>query len=656
MPADMNSITIFRRWAIVILLAAAAVVGLVACQQEEPVVEAEEVVKAAAIVQPTVEATAEPAATPTPTTTPTKDLVVCMSQEPDTLYPYGSSMLASRAVQHAIFENSITSLSFAHQAQGIQKIPSLADGDAAIRVVLVNEGERVLTALNEPKALAVGDTIINAAGEAILFDGTPVEMEQMVVNFTMRPTVFADGTPVRASDSVYSFQIAADPATLTDKTVIRRTLAYEATGDLTTRWTGLPGYKDSTYYLNFWTPYPEHLWGKYAAADLVDAEEVGRLPIGDGPFRIMEWIPGESIQLVKNEYYYRAAEGYPLLDSVTFRFIPDTNQLLTRLLSGQCDIGTQDALSTNEAPFLIEADSSGILVPYFQIGTVYEHMDFNIAPYGDYADSRYGWFEDVRVRQAMTMCTDRQGMIDDIMYGRSEIIHTYVPAIHPLYPVQGLTQWPHDPDAANALLDEAGYQQRDADGFRLDPGGARFAPTAATTAGNALRRQIMNAFKEDMVDCGIDVQIEFLPSDEWFADHPDGPLFGRQYDLAEFAWLTGVEPACNLYRSDQIPGPLDEINPLTGRNYNGWGGQNNTGYVSAEFDAACIKAMQSLPGTPEHVEGHTEAQIIFSRDVPVIPLFLRLKVAAALPRVLNFSIDATQASEMYNLYEIDLRR
>lgn len=640
-----------RRWVTLTVILMAAVGSLVACGEEPPVGE-EEKVEAAVVLPTAVQATA--ATTPSPT--PTKDLVVCMSQEPDTLAPYGSSMLAAQAVHHAIFENSVTSLSFAHQAQGIEKIPSLADGDAAVRLVIVNEGDRVLTAADEPKELAIGDVVINAAGEQIVFDGAPVEMEQMVVDFAMRPTVFADGTPVTATDSVYSFKLAADSITLADRTVINRTLAYEATGELTTRWTGLPGYQDSTYFLNFWSPYPEHLWGQYSAAELPDAEAVGRLPIGDGPFKIVEWVAGESIHLVRNEYYYRASEGFPNLDTVTFRFIPDTNQLLASLLSGECHIGTQDALSPNEAPFLIEADASGILIPYFQSGTVYEHMDFNIDPYGDYADSRYDWFEDVRVRQAMTMCTDRQGMIDDIMFGRSEIIHTYVPAIHPLYPTDGLTQWAYDPDAANALLDEAGYQQRDEDGFRRDPSGARFAPTAMTTASNALRQQILTAFKEDMADCGIDVETVFVPSSEWFAAHADGPLFGRQYDLGEFAWLTGVEPACHLYHSAQVPGPPDEINPKTGANYNGWGGQNNTGYVSAEFDAACVKAMQSLPGTLEYIEGHREAQIIFSQDVPVIPLFLRLKVAAALPGVLNFSIDATQPSEMYNLYEIDLQR
>lgn len=637
-----------KAWKTMALLWALCGPVLAACATDAPV-EVEVTVVVPKIVEATPEQTAVPPAQ-------SKNLVVCMAQEPDTLYPYGSSMLASRAVGHAIFETSITTLAYGYQAHAIEKLPSLADGDAVIVTVEVGEGDRVLTASNVPKNLAPGDVILNAAGEEVTFNGAPIEMAQMVVDFHMKPTVFADGTPVKASDSVYSFNVARHPDTASDRTVVDRTLSYEATGELSTRWTGLPGYKDSTYFLNFWTPYPEHIWDRYSPAELLEAEESHHLPIGDGAFRVEEWVSGEYIRLVRNEYYYRRDEGLPYLDSVIFKFIPDTEQLLARLLSGECDIATQDGLSTNEAPSLIEAEESGLLIPYFQIGTIYEHMDFNIDPYGDYAESRYDWFEDVRVRQAMTMCVDRQRMVDDILYGRSEIIHTYVPATHPLYPTEGLTEWPYDPEAANMMLDEAGYGRRDADGFRLDPAGARFAPIAQTTAGNAMRRQIMTIFKDNMADCGIDVRVDYLPAGEWFADRSDSPLFGRRYDLGEFAWLTGVEPPCALYRSDQVPGPADEVNPKNGLNYTGWGGLNNTGFADPAFDEACARATQSLPGTPEYAAGHREAQIIFSRELPVIPLFLRLKVAAAAPEVLNFGLDSTQMSEMYNIWEIDIDR
>ena len=482
-------------------------------------------------------------------------------------------------------------------------------------------------------------------------------MEQMVVDFTMKPRVWSDGEPVTADDSVYSFEIVSDPDSTTSKYTVERTASYEATGDLTTRWTSVPGFLDSTYFVNFWGPLARHYLGGFTAAELLTAEESTRMPLGDGAFKIDEWIPGDSIRLSPNEFYYRADEGLPYLDSVTYKFIPDTNQLVAQLLSGACDIGTQDGMDVGQAPFLIEAENNGLLTPYFQTGTVYEHIDFGINSY-NYGDDvaqgdpgwRPDWFEDVRVRQALTMCTDRQSMVDNILFGRSEVIHGYVPSVHPLYPAGELTEWPYDVDQANALLDEVGYVDTDGDGIREDSAtGVPFAITLGTTTGNEMRQQLTQIFKENMLDCGVDVELYYLPAGEWFADGPDGPLFGRQFDLGEFAWLTGVEPACSLYNTVSITGPEEE-------GFGGWGNANETGWSNPEFDAECARAQGSLPGTSDYEEGHKAAQVIFSQEVPIIPLFLRLKVAAARPNVLNFGVDPTQNSELYNIYEFDLQQ
>lgn len=579
-----------------------------------------------------------------------KDMIICQAQEPDSLYTYGTSMLAAASVQHAIFTNNFTNLSYGYQAEGLEKLPSLADGDAVINVVEVNAGDTVLGASGEPVVLEDGVEVVNAAGETVAFAGDPIEMEQLVADFTMKQRYWSDGEPVTADDSIYSFEIASDPDTPASKFTVERTASYEATGDLSTRWTAIPGYLDSTYFINFWTPLPRHAWSGFSAAELLEAEESTRMPMGDGAFVVEEWIPGDSIRLVPNEFYYRSDEGLPYLNSVTFKFIPDTNQLIAQLLSGQCDIGTQDGMDVGQSPFLIEAEANGLLTPYFQTGTVFEHIDFGVNSYGDYGDDigRPDWFEDVRVRQAMTMCTDRQSMVDNILYGRSEVIHTYIPSVHPLYP-EGLTEWPFDVEAGNAMLDEVGFVDGDGDGIREYTDGTPFAITLGTTTGNEMRQQLTQIFKENMIECGIDVELYYLPASEWFADGPDGPLFGRRFDLGEFAWLTGVEPSCSLYLTSSITGPEEE-------GFGGWGNSNNTGWGNADFDAACNRALSALPGTEDYEQGHKDAQIVFSQEVPVIPLFLRLKVAAARPEVANFGVDPTQNSELYNIYEFDLQQ
>jgi peptide/nickel transport system substrate-binding protein len=470
-------------------------------------------------------------------------------------------------------------------------------------------------------------------------------MDQMVVQFTMKPMVWSDGTPVTADDSVYSYELNGDPDTPAGKFAFDRTASYVALSDLEMEWTGLPGWKSSEYFLNFWGPLPRHQLEGFTAAELLEAEEINRMPLSNGPFVVDEWVAGDHISLSRNPHYYRADEGLPYLDTVTYRFIPDTNQLIAQLLAGQCDITTQDGTDVTQSPFLIEAENNGLIVAYFQTSTVFEHIDFGIVPY----DDRTLWFTDVRVRQAMTMCTDRQSMVDNILYGRSEVIHTYIPSVHPLYP-EGLTEWPYDPEAGNALLEEAGFVDSDGDGWREHPEtGEPFAVTLGTTAGNEMRQQLTQIFKENMVACGIDVTLEYFPSTEWFAAGPEGPLSGRVFDLGEFAWVAGVEPACDLYITSQIPGPVED-------GFGGWDAANKSGWSNAEYDAACQGALGSLPGTPEYEELHAEAQRIFSQEVPVIPLFLRLKAAAARPEVVNFGVDPTQASELWNIAEIDLEQ
>ncbi|MCC6601874.1 MAG: peptide ABC transporter substrate-binding protein [Anaerolineae bacterium] len=656
---------LIKRWSLLAIIPLLGLALLAACQPASQTVEVTRVVTETVVqegqpVEVTRVVTETVVVTPEVTEAPAapKDLIVCMAQEPDTLYPYGGSMLAATAVQVAIFETNVTTFSYDYQALGIEKLPSLEDGDAVVSPVEVNEGDLVLDAVGNPVALAAGVSVINSAGEVVEFDGTPITMDQISVDFTLQPRVWSDGTPVTAADSVYSYEVNRDPDTPATKFVAERTASYEATGELGLKWTGIPGYLDPTYFTNVWPPFPQHIWGQFSASELLAAEEVARLPVGDGAFRIVEWVAGDSIVLEPNPFYYRQDEGLPYLDSVTYKFIPDTNQLIAQLISGACDIGTQDGLSASDAPFLIEAENNGLLTPYFQTGTVFEHIDFGINSYGDFGDDqgRPDWFEDARVRQAMTMCTDRQGMVDNILFGRSEVIHSYVPSVHPLYPEDGLTEWPFDVEAANALLDEVGFIDSDGDGIReyyTDRGtsweGEPFVIDLGTTTGNDMRQQMTQIFKENMLACGIDVTLYYVPSSEWFADGPDGPLFGRRYDLGEFAWVSAVQPSCNLYLTSQISGPEEE-------GFGGWGASNNTGWSNEAFDLACNTALSSLPGTPEYEESHKEAQRIFSQEVPVIPAFLRLIVAAARPNVVGFGVDPTGGTELQNIYQFDLQQ
>ena len=114
-----------------------------------------------------------------------KDLIVCMAQEPDTLYQYGGSMLVQSAVRHGLFTNYFNTLSYDYQADGLVKMPSLEDGDAVINSVEVNAGDTVLDSAGEAVTLEEGVEVTTSDGETVAFAGDPLMMDQLVVTFQM---------------------------------------------------------------------------------------------------------------------------------------------------------------------------------------------------------------------------------------------------------------------------------------------------------------------------------------------------------------------------------------------------------------------------------------------------------------------------------------
>lgn len=657
-----NQLTIF--------LALVAALLIVACRQQEdvsitpeneqqpPAAEtAEAGTSEAAAEAVAASETATPAPTPTdapptPTPRPPKDLVVCMSQEPRSLYLYDDNSLAATAVRHALYESPVTSRSYDYQAQGLVKLPSLDDGDALLEIIEVGEGSRVVSASGRPTTLTSGISVVNAAGEVVAYDGsTPIQMTRMTVDFTFQPLVWSDGTPVTADDSVFSFEVAADRETPRPDTTVDLTESYTALDELSVRWVGLPGFLDNTYFNNVWTPLPRHQLESFTAVELLTAPEATQLPLSHGPFVVEEWVPGQSIRLVPNENYYRAAEGLPHLSSLTFRFFSREEVAnparITAEIAGGCHVLTNDLVTLDALPGLVEAEANGDLIVHSVNGEVFEHIVFGVNPVFAYANNRPDWFEDVRVRQAIALCTNRQRLADELMGGRVTVMDTFVPNEHPLHPTDA-AQWPYDPERANSLLDEVGYLDADGDGIRQDiEAGVPFSITLGTDNASPLRSSIIERVREDLAACGINANTYTRAAGAWFAEGPVGPLFGRRFDLAQFAWVNRIQPDCTLYLSSNIPGPVEE-------GFGGWNNVNVSGWANEAYDAACRQAQTLLPGTPGYEENHRHTMRLFAQELPALPLFPSVKAAVTSLDVLNFQLDPTQPSALWNVAELDM--
>jgi peptide/nickel transport system substrate-binding protein len=249
------------------------------------------------------------------------------------------------------------------------------------------------------------------------------------------------------------------------------------------------------------------------------------------------------------------------------------------------------------------------------------------------------------LRRAVASCIDRQRLVDEVYHGLSVVPPAYVSPAHPLSAQAGLAAQAFDPQAGVALLEEIGWRDvegngvREAHGVSGIPEGTPLRWNLETTTSET-RALLARRISQDLADCGIAVTIIQTAVEEFFAEAQDGPVFGRRFDLVQFAWLSEAIPPCDLFLSTEMPAEA-----------NGWTGRNVTGYANPDYDAACQAALAALPGTPAYTTRHVEALRIFAQDLPVLPLAMRINVSATRPDLLGLMVDPTDRPETWNIEE-----
>jgi peptide/nickel transport system substrate-binding protein len=588
-----------------------------------------------------------------------KYLTICLGQEPNTLYPYGNPNLAARSVLEALYDGPIDVFLDGYQPVILEDIPSLENGDAQVVPVKAKRGDLVVNTDDEVVLLDAGVSFFPAGCRDLAcsqrYSGSgEVEMDQMVVTFRMKPEVlWSDGQPVTAQDSLFAFRIDSDSATPNSKYLVDRTQNYEQLDDLSVQWWGRPGFLDPTFADNFWSPLPFHAWGRFSAAELARENLEARPPLGWGPYVFENWTRGESIRLRRNPGYFRAEEKLPAFEILTFRFLRDNESGLGALAAGECDVLDSSLRLDSQLELVLEFESRKALKALITEGSLSERLDFGILP-ASYDDGigltdRPNLFADVRTRQAVAYCLNRQKVVDDVLLGLSFVPDTFVPKAHPVYN-SGVTAYPFDANKGIALLEEVGWLDAD-----KNPATPRLAsqvngvpdntPLQVTylTSDALQRRQAAEILSASLRECGIGVNVQHLSVNDLYAPGPGGPLFGRQFDLAAYAvGSIGPEPACAPYTESQIP-----------TSANNWLGLNVMGYRNPDFDTLCQKAQRVLPGESNYSSNYSQLQTIFANDLPSIPLYARLRVAAARPDLCNFSLTPNALFDLWNLEEWD---
>jgi len=294
-------------------------------------------------------------------------------------------------------------------------------------------------------------------------------------------------------------------------------------------------------------------WAMTPPGYIAEVGEQGFLehPVGTGPFKLVEWIQGDRIVMEKNENYWR--EGYPLLDQLIFRSIPESATRVAAIQTGEVDIVTR--LSAEEADSLRGIE--GLEVTNYTVDRVY-YIAFNNMTTGIGQPT-----EDVRVRLAMNYAVDVQAIIDAIFNGYAAPATGLVTPDNWGYDSE-IQPYGYDVERARELLAEAGYP----DGFEMD-----FAcPAGAYTN----FEQVCEAVQGFLGEVGIVTNLSVMESGAFWdleAKKELPPLFGDSWSatIGEALGrlngaLRGADASYSSWSDPEIIGLLDQISVTVDEN------------------------------------------------------------------------------------------
>lgn len=590
-----------------------------------------------------------------PTSPPVRELTICLDREPASLFLYAANSLSAQSVLAAVYDAPFDMVNYVPQAVILEKTPSLADGDILLQPVEVRAGELMVDITGKPSQLREGVSYRPAGcyetACGVVFNGSEsVQMDQMSIRFTMLSGLqWSDGTPLEADDSLYSYEVAQALFPLANAELLAQTADYRALDEHSVEWVGLPGFMDGQVQNKFFSPLPRHAWGTVSAPELSNLEAASRKPMGWGPYVIDEWVAGEHIALSKNPRYFRAGEGLPAFDKLVYRFLSDGSETLGELLIGECDLINPTTGMEGRYPELQELAEAGEIMLIPQPASAWELIQLGINPLDE---ERPAFFTSKEVRQAVAMCLDKPALASANDSAIMQAADVYVPPGHPLYN-QDVVRYGYDPQRAGELLTLAGWVDLDNDPAtpRTAQGVAGIVDGTAfvvelLAAPDAKWQGIADEIKSWLGQCGIQVDVNTQPFEEYLAAGPEGSVFGRKFDMALLAWPARPESSCQLYQSEAIPGPYPDYEQ-------GWGGANAAGYSNPLFDAACWDALYTINEMPGHVDAHFMTQAIFADDLPVIPLSWRFNVMVTRADFCGLQMELLTENPLANIEKFD---
>jgi peptide/nickel transport system substrate-binding protein len=445
----------------------------------------------------------------------------------------------------------------------------------------------------------------------------PTARRPFSVTYHIRPeAVWSDGVPVSADDFIFTYRAIVDPA----NAIVDRT-GYTFITDATK-------VDEKTVTFSFDRPFvawrtlfnvvlPQHvLAGRGFNTSFMNeiADPVTHVPVGDGPFLVASWVPGQ-LTLTRNPAWW--GDHAPFLDSVVLRFPFDTQGEVAALGAGAVDLIAPTG-STALLPLLTMPKVKVQQTP----GLFQEHLDFHVASTTQPLLGQ-AWF-----RQAVAYAIDRAAVAQAVWGQLSPGIGTLDSLVYfaqDTHYAPDFAGYVHDPAQVASIMTAHGCV-RGGDGI-WTCGGSRASIGITVNGQSGVRLLEESLLRSQALAAGIELVPQNLDPNVIFG--PNG-IPGGFYDSAIFAWVNGPDPSWT-------PGV-----------YGCGGNSNYMGYCSQAVTNLLSASLSETDPTARAADLNA-ADALLAQDVPSIPLYQRPQFLAYRATLRGIADNAATEGPFWNL-------
>ena len=440
-----------------------------------------------------------------------------------------------------------------------------------------------------------------------------------------------DGKALTADDFVFTWEYAADPATTAVTVGNYKDVARIEKLDA------------HTFKIVYKAPYPawfqtfggtacvipKHVFEPFKGAKAREAP-ANLKPVGTGPYRILDFKPGDSIRAELNPNYHDAT--WPFFDRLELKGGGDAVSAARAVIqTGEYDFAWNIQV---EDDVLRRMEQGGKGRTDIAPAAGIEHLLCNFSdPWTEVdgergsAKSTHPFLTDPAVRQALALLIDRAG-IQEQLYGRQgQATSNYLNA--PSRFRSPNTRWEFNVDKANAVLDQAGWK-RGADGIRAKDG--KRLKMLYQTSINPVRQKTQAIVKQAAGKAGIDMELKSVVASVYFGSDPGNPdttsKFWADVQMYAFNMTGGPEP-------QRFMDPFVSWEVAT--KANSWSGRNNTRWRNEEYDRAW-KAAESEMDPVKRAGLFIRMNDLLTQHNVVVPITWRANISAISNRLRNTDI------------------